>query len=145
MILHLDYIDSHIDISLSAQLCCSILFLPTHSSDYLRSQTVWSGCLCLLCVFDYVTAENEGFHLLYRCPYIFIMKNLSSGLCMCWPSLLPTWISVFDASSPSAPLFSLFSRGHGSFIGPSLSSSTTPRAETILSSCFYISHSKYNL
>lgn len=72
-------------------------------------------------------------------------KYLSSGLCLHWPSLSPTWIPVFDPSSLSAPLFSLFSRGLGSSTGLSLSSSTTPREETILLSSFCISHSKYNL
>lgn len=60
-------------------------------------------------------------------------------------SSLLVFIPTFVPSSPSPPLFSLSSRGHGSFTGPFLSSSTTPRAETISLSSFCISHSKYNV
>lgn len=68
--------------------------------------------------------------------FLFVFFVFSPFLFLCF------WLLNF-LSSLWAPLCSLSSNGHGSFTGLSLSSSTTPRVETILLSFFCINHSKY--
>lgn len=154
------YIDSHIDISLSVQLCCGILFLThTRSSDYLVLVFEY-GCLYLIdshlggkitWIVFYLcyTGEFDSFYLtvakcisMYWYLFIYLFLSLLGFFNTFLPFFPPACISVFVLSSLSPPLSSLSSRGHGSFTGLSLSSSTTPRAETISLSSFCISHSK---
>lgn len=150
------YIDSHIDISLSEQLCCGIFFRAhMRSSEYLRTGiSVWSGGLCLIdgplgrkntYLFIYhLLVETKRQHMwdvskcIYNCLLFLFPLSPSSPL-------FSVSVSAFVLCSRSPHLSSLSSRGHGSFTGLSLSFSTTPKAETTSSSCFCTSHSEFIL
>lgn len=76
---------------------------------------------------------------------LFCFPSLFYFILSCHSSPFSVFQSFFVPSSPWPLLFSPSSRGHGSFIGPFLSSSTIRRDETTSLSFFYISHSKWNV